>query len=82
MHKRSLKVIKRLEGTTYSKTPRSHELSLVSLAKRRLRGYWISLQACNTEGTELMKKIFTNEFKKKKKIKGWKVEAGQALTNG
>lgn len=67
MHKRSLEVIKRLEGTNYSKTARSHELSLVSLAKRRLRGYWISLQACNTEGTELMKKkkIFANEFYKK-----------------
>lgn len=82
MHKRSLEVIKRLEGTNYSKTARSHELSLVSLAKRRLRGYWISLQACNTEGTELIKKKKSSLMNFIKKSKGWKVEAGQALTNG
>jgi len=78
---RSLGVTERLEGTTYSKTPRSRELSLVSVAKRRRRGYRLSLQARNADGTELPKKE-SSLMNFLKNSKGCKVEAGLALTNG
>jgi len=61
VHKRSLEVIKWMQGSACRNTPRNHNLSLVSFAKRRLRGYQISLQHV-TRSTELMRKIFTNEF--------------------
>lgn len=49
----------------YGQAARSRELSLVSLAKRRLRGYWISLRTCNTESTELRRDVSANELQKK-----------------